>query len=146
MPGGSFKTLPTTETGCWQSVSGGYSHSVGIKKDGTLWAWGRNEYGQLGIGYVDSQSTPKQIGTANSWKKASAGHYHSAAIKADGTLWTWGGNNYGQLGSGVGFMQVTPMQIGAATDWVDVASGDSYVIALNQMEHFGHGDVMIMVN
>ncbi|WP_160139996.1 T9SS type A sorting domain-containing protein [Chryseobacterium sp. c4a] len=130
IPGGSFKTLPTTETGCWQSISGGNSHSVGIKKDGTLWAWGRNEYGQLGIGYTDSQSTPKQIGSANSWKKASAGHYHSAAIKADGTLWTWGDNSYGQLGNGAGYSQATPIQMGTATDWVDVASGDSYVIAL----------------
>lgn len=83
-----------------------------IGKDGTLWMWGNNCYGQLGNGgtgdksYVDEdsgqtvpyQTTPVQV--LEDVAAVALGAKHTAAVKTDGTLWTWGWNWYGQLGSG----------------------------------------------
>lgn len=129
MPGGSFTTLSTTETGCWQSVKSGNSHSIGLKIDGTLWTWGDNINGQLGDGTNTDKLRPVQIGTSN-WTKISAGPSCSAAIRADGTLWTWGHNAYGQLGDGTTIMRNTPAQVGTATDWVNIAIGASHMVAV----------------
>lgn len=84
----------------WVAISAGLGHSLAIKSDGSLWAWGYNEYGQVGNGNTSQQSTPVRIGTDRDWVSVSAGKYHSFAIKADGTLWGWGRNAEGQLGNG----------------------------------------------
>ncbi|MGL6129366.1 RCC1 domain-containing protein, partial [Chryseobacterium artocarpi] len=128
--GGSFTTLPTTETGCWQSVDAGLYHSIGLKVDGTLWAWGDNHYGQLGDGTNSDRNKPTQIGTANNWTKISAGIRYSVGLKSDGTLWTWGSNIKGQLGNGTTTERNIPTQVGTATDWVNVATGDTHTLAL----------------
>ncbi|MCS3531285.1 T9SS type A sorting domain-containing protein [Chryseobacterium sp. JUb7] len=128
--GGSFTTLPTTATGCWQSVSSGYIHSMGLKADGTLWTWGENAQGQMGDGTIVSKKIPTQIGTANNWVKIAAGYLHSVGLKSNGTLWTWGMNSSGQLGDGTITNKTVPTQIGTATDWVSIAAGDNYTVAL----------------
>jgi len=84
----------------WVSVSGGENFSLAIKADGTLWAWGYNNRGQLGISTTTNADTPTQIGTDDNWISIAAGIRHSLAIKADGTLWAWGYNYFGQLGNG----------------------------------------------
>ncbi|WP_353050505.1 T9SS type A sorting domain-containing protein [Chryseobacterium sp. ISL-6] len=130
IPGGSFTTLPTTGTGCWQSASLGLYHSMGLKKDGTLWSWGDNSDGALGDGTTTNRNTPTQVGTAADWVKIVAGVSYSAGIKADGTLWTWGWNYDGQLGDGTKTNRNTPTQVGTATDWVHMATGASHMVAL----------------
>ena len=77
-----------------------YWHSIAVKSDGRLWAWGRNNYGQVGDGTTTDSLSPVQIGSDNKWVMVSAGVYHSLGVKSDGTLWAWGGNEYGQLGLG----------------------------------------------
>ncbi|MCD0478765.1 T9SS type A sorting domain-containing protein [Chryseobacterium sp. LC2016-29] len=128
--GGSFTTLSTNTTGCWKSVSAGYMHSIGLKTDGTLWAWGDNSLGQLGDGTGIGKTTPIQIGTANNWLKIATGAYYTVAIKTDGTLWAWGQNTYGQLGSGSTVGKITPTQIGTETDWASIATGDTHALAI----------------
>ena len=83
---------------CFKQISGGYNHTVAIKHDGTLWAWGDNSYGQLGDGTNVNKTSPKQIGTDNNWSIVNANFHHTVAIKSDGTLWAWGWNSSGQLG------------------------------------------------
>jgi len=83
----------------WESVSAGYAHTVAIKTDGSLWAWGYNEYGQLGDGTNFSKNTPTQIGADYNWVSMFAGRSHTVAIKTDGSLWAWG-ENFGRLGDG----------------------------------------------
>ncbi|MGL6128809.1 hypothetical protein, partial [Chryseobacterium artocarpi] len=58
---------------CWQSLSVGEEHSVGIKTDGSLWAWGANFFGQIGDGTVTMRKSPLRIGTLKDWKIVSAG-------------------------------------------------------------------------
>jgi alpha-tubulin suppressor-like RCC1 family protein len=118
--GGSFTTLPV---GCWLTISAGITHSLGIKTDGTLWAWGNNGYGQLGDGTNITRFTPTQIGTSNDWQEVSAGQYYSVALKINGTLWTWGGYNlFGQLGDGTTNDRNSPLQIGTATNWQSISA------------------------
>jgi alpha-tubulin suppressor-like RCC1 family protein len=86
----------------WLSVSSGSAHTVAIKTDGTMWAWGYNIFGQLGNNSSDSNPhpTPVKVGTDNNWVSASAGGYHTLALKSDGTIWAWGSNSNGQLCNG----------------------------------------------
>jgi alpha-tubulin suppressor-like RCC1 family protein len=82
----------------WASVSNGSNHILAIKTNGTLWAWGRTDLGQLGDGTTTRRNSPVQIGTDSNWKSVSAGNQYTVAVKTDGTVWTWGENHYGSLG------------------------------------------------
>ncbi|VXB27790.1 conserved hypothetical protein [Flavobacterium sp. 9AF] len=128
---GSFTTLQAINSSCWQNISAGEYHSLAIKNDGTLWAWGRNVLYQLGDGTDVTKNIPTQIGTANNWVKVHAGYSSSYGIKADGTLWSWGSNGYGKLGTGNGnYVIDTPTQVGTDTNWLDVSDGWNHTIAL----------------
>lgn len=116
---------------CWQTISAGDYHSLAIKNDGTLWAWGRNTSYEIGDGTDVNRNIPKQIGTANDWVKVHAGYSSSYGIKADGTLWVWGANGSGKLGTGnTNWVIATPTQIGTATNWLSVSDGWYHTIAL----------------
>lgn len=84
-------------------LSTGNYHSLAVSPAGTVWAWGNNDYGQLGTSSTASANSPVQTTAVPAWSdifKVTAGSYHSAAMKSDGSLWTWGYNDYGQLGLG----------------------------------------------
>jgi len=120
----------STSAGCWQIVTAGSSHSLGIKMDGTLWAWGENNLGQLGDGTTTQKTAPNQIGTATDWKKVVAGDQYSIAIKNNGTLWAWGKNSSGELGDATNINRSIPTQIGTATDWSEVNIGVGHTLAI----------------
>jgi len=80
------------------AISAGSSHNLAIKTDGSLWAWGRNDAGELGDGSATDKLSPVKIMT--DVIAASAGSGHNLAIKADGSLWAWGLNDCGQIGDG----------------------------------------------
>ena len=103
----------------WADISTGYN-SIAIKTDGTIWTWGRNAYGALGLGNTSDYSSPKQVGALTNWSKISAGAGWCAAIKTDGTLWTWGQGQSGKLGLGNTTNYSSPMQVGALTNWSSV--------------------------
>ncbi len=115
---------------CFSEIAAGWHHTVAIKADGTLWAWGNNDFGALGNGTTTSVLTPTQIGTANNWAKISAGSAHTVAVKADGTLWAWGLNDEGQLGDGTTINRLSPVQIGTATNWAYIDAGIIHTLAI----------------
>ena len=84
----------------WTQIAGGAAHTLAVRSNGTLWAWGNNSSGELGDGTFTDRHAPKQIGTDTHWRSVAAGWSHSLAIKTDGTLWAWGDNDFGQVGDG----------------------------------------------
>jgi alpha-tubulin suppressor-like RCC1 family protein len=116
----------------WTFVSGSIPKTVhAIKSSGTLWAWGRNSNGELGLGNTTYYSSPKQVGALTTWSKISDCAYGSAAgIKTDGTLWTWGYNNSGQLGLGNLTSYSSPKQVGALTNWSNIVGINKGFLAL----------------
>jgi alpha-tubulin suppressor-like RCC1 family protein len=116
---------------CWKVVSAGMDHTIAVKPDGTLWAWGFNGSGQLGIGNTDEKNSPTQIGTATNWQIVSAGGNHSFAIKTDGTLWGWGDNFWGQVGVGTYGTEIyTPTKIGTSTNWKSISVGLNFTLGI----------------
>jgi len=115
----------------WNVVAAGSAHSLGLQKDGTLWAWGSNLNGQLGVGSAPMEVTPKQVGTATNWS-AIAGSLHSLALKSDGTLWSWGSGGFGELGLGATGDVGVPSQVptGSSATWTAIAAGGSHSLAL----------------
>ena len=121
----------------WKQVFCKSRHTVAIKTDGTLWAWGENNYGQLGDNTTNYYSSPVQtVAGGTNWKQAACGQYHTAAIKTDGTLWTWGSGDSGQLGNNItvfnlaGERRSSPVQtVAGGTNWKQVSCGDYYTAA-----------------
>ena len=109
------------------AVSGGEEHSMAIKNDNTLWAWGANWQGSLGDGTVEGRSIPVKI--MDSVKAISAGRAHSMAIKTDGSLWVWGSNEFGQSGDGSEDYEIyNPVKI---MDGVkEISAGGNHSLAL----------------
>ena len=114
------------------NIACGQAAALAIKTDGTLWGWGYNAQGQLGVGNTTAYSSPVQVGALTTWSKVTMGNnsYHTAAIKTDGTLWAWGHNNNGQLGTNNTTAYSSPVQVGSLTTWLSVVSGGYQMMAL----------------
>src|SRR5690349_19942037 len=90
------------------SVAAGYAHSIALKSDGTVWAWGYNNDGELGNGTTTSSLTPVQVSALSGINAVAVRGYHSLALKSDATIWAWGYNGLGELGDGTTTNRSTP--------------------------------------
>ena len=113
-----------------QDIAAGHSHSLALKSDGTVWAWGKNEYRQLGDGTTTDRSAPVQVGGLSDVKAISSGGQHGLALKSDDTLWAWGKNQFGELGDGTTTNRSTPVQV--LSEVKAVAGGQLYTLALKK--------------
>jgi alpha-tubulin suppressor-like RCC1 family protein len=130
---GTIETPITTFAGGnnWKQVSVGY-HMSAIKTDGTLWTWGGNFNGELGINATTNRSTPvTTFAGGTNWKQVSSGFNSTAAIKTDGTLWTWGANNFLQIGNATTIDISTPVTTFAGgTNWKQVSANIAHMAAI----------------
>lgn len=114
---------------CWKAVSTGADFCLALKTDGTLYSWGHNESGQLGIGSFDDKNIPTRVGEDSDWHSISAGYGFVIALKTNGTLWVWGRNDFG-LGAPSGNITNIPEQVGIDTDWTFINAGGAHSFAI----------------
>lgn len=106
-----YKPVAVLNLGEVKAIIGGWSHSLALRGDGTVWAWGSGITGALGDGSTNRRTTPVQVQGLDSVRIIGAGGSYSLALKNDGTLWSWGNNEYGQLGDGTQANRRLPVQI-----------------------------------
>lgn len=114
----------------WKEVGITVQSTVGLKTDGTLWAWGTDSSGELAQGVsLGGTTTPLQIGSGTTWTSIDGGNNFFVALKSDGTLWAWGLNTASQIGQGATSTPInTPTQIGSSTDWVEARAGATWAL------------------
>ena len=118
----------------WVAVAAGHVHTLVIGNDGNIYAWGDNEYGQLGDGsLVNSDSLVKvDLPGGVTAKQVACGYWHSLALCSDGNVYAWGENNNGQLGNGTTTNSDLPVKVDlpAGSNPVSVYAGWYYSFAL----------------
>ena len=125
------------------AIAGANPHSLALKGDGTVWAWGRNSEGQLGNGTTIDSLVPLQVNGLANGAAIAAGVYHSIALMNDGTVWTWGSNVNGELGDGTFINSPVPVPAGGASYISAIAGGGYHTIAIRQDTVPPTGSVMI---
>lgn len=135
----ALRTVTRSGTGTtWKKVVGTFQSSLGIRSDGTLWAWGDNQAGILGQGYASTtfpSTVPLQVGSSTNWVTlfGSKSGQHAAAIDLNGRLWMWGQNNNGQLAQSTTTFPgavSSPLQVGSLTTWKELALTLNSTVAL----------------
>lgn len=111
-------------------VAAGLCHTVVLKNDGTVWAWGRNDYGQLGDGTAISRPYPLPVQGLTGVTAISAGYHHTLALKNDGTVWAWGSNLSGRLGDGTTNNRKNPVKVSELTGIAAISTGGDHSVAL----------------
>jgi len=120
--------------GDWKHVATSGFHTLGLREDGRVWSWGRNQDGQLGNGTTsyEPSSEPQHVLLEETVRAVSAGSSHSVAIGESGRLWAWGSNLSGQLGLGTASYSHTPVPVGDDTDWRQVAAGHEFTAGIRE--------------
>jgi hypothetical protein len=110
-----------TETN-WTQICANFTHSLALKNDGSLWAWGGNSEGELGDGTTNDRAIPTRIGTARDWRMIVASCARDFGLKKNGTLWVWGlhGTRH----------DLTPRQIAPDTNWLAFSDCGGALMAL----------------
>lgn len=110
---------------------GNQDHFLVFKSDGTVWAWGVNDFGQLGDGTTQRRGTPVQVSNLTGVSAVAVGFGYSVALKSDGTVWTWGLSNAGRLGDGSTSNRLIPAQVSGVNDVTEIAAGaNGHVLVL----------------
>ncbi|MDR0751602.1 MAG: hypothetical protein LBF12_03310 [Christensenellaceae bacterium] len=116
-------------------ISASETHSLYIDPAGSLWAFGYNDYGQLGDNSTTTRTSPVQIKAGTAFTTASAGRFHSMAIDTEGNLWAWGRNGDGQLGDFTQTTRTTPVKIYAKKKFAQVSAGRLHSMAIDVDGH-----------
>lgn len=113
------------------AVSSGDEHALALKGDGTIYAWGKNEFGQLAEATsVTQRTSPTLITSVTTVSAVSAGESFSLALKQNGTISSWGRNNSGQLGVGGTTDSSTPASVSSISTATAIAAGSQHAVAL----------------
>lgn len=159
---------PDTPGTKWAAIDAGYYHTCGIRDNRSMWCWGDNQFGQLGVGTTsgmgDKRLEPAHVGATSDWAQIALGDYHTCGRRMDKSIWCWGSNAYGQLGDGVppsypgdgglvdggldyhcqpGMDAAIPQGINDTQPWWDLTSGNDHTCSLvgdNIMWCWGRND------
>jgi alpha-tubulin suppressor-like RCC1 family protein len=112
------------------AVSSGLGHTVAVKSDGSVWAWGDNTSGQLGNDSPLEYASPVRVPGLTDVAAVAAGHIHTIAVKSDGSVWAWGLGHTGQLGDGTGSNRSSPVKLPGIAGVVSVAAGFGHTVAV----------------
>jgi alpha-tubulin suppressor-like RCC1 family protein len=126
-------------SGTITQVAAGWYHSLALGSDGTVWAWGDNQYGELGDGNFTQSDTPVKLGLSNVTQIA-AGDDWSLALRSDGTVWAWGNNLYNDLGLQVPDVydnSAVPVQVAGLSGITQIAAGQSFGMAVQTTVRLG---------
>jgi alpha-tubulin suppressor-like RCC1 family protein len=121
-----------------KGIAAGYENGYALKEDGTVWAWGDDQHGQLGSNAVADSSVPVQVYGLNGIKAIAGGGMAAYALQQNGTLWAWGDNYYGELGNGSSNgISATPVQVTGlgGLKIVAIAAGYYSAYALDSTGH-----------
>ena len=118
----------------WCQVSSGFAHSLGVRCNGSAWAWGLNTYGRLGDNTIVTRSSPVSVvGGFTNWCQVSAGSLHSLGLRTNGSLWAWGSGALGRLGDNTAVSKSSPVSVvGGFTDWCQVSAAGTHNLAVRQ--------------
>ncbi|WP_224370947.1 RCC1 domain-containing protein [Hyalangium versicolor] len=112
-------------------IAAGYAHSLAARPDGTVWAAGYNNAGQLGDGSWDNRTVPVQVQGLSEAVTMAAGHLHSLVRYSDDTVWAWGTNATGQLGDGSTSSHAVPAQVPALLGGGALETYDQHALAVS---------------
>ena len=118
-------------------VSAGSDFSAGLRSDGTVWLWGANNHGQLGIGTTTDNSVPVQATGLSGIVQISAGSEHMMALASDGTVWTWGRGDNGELGNSTTADSTTPVHLTTLSNIARVVAGTNFSEAVGNIANGG---------
>jgi len=125
------KVQEITHSHDWAKIDAGGWTTYAIKKDGSLWAWGHNDLGQLGDGsniFSHNKATKPIKISDKIWKEISSRNSHVLALQIDDSLWSWGSNVGGCIGNGNTDIQLTPYHIKGK--WLSISAGENFSVAL----------------
>ncbi len=115
------------------AITAGSEHSMALKEDGTVWAWGYGYNGQTGNSSYTYNEVPTKITGLTNIIAIAAGDNHSMALRGDGTVWAWGYNLNGELGKGnINEKNPSPIQVAGLENVVAIAAGSNYSMALKE--------------
>jgi alpha-tubulin suppressor-like RCC1 family protein len=114
----------------WSQVSSGSQHTCAISA-ASVFCWGDNTYGQMGLGWAEGKENRSAVYKLNSVSSISSGATHTCALKSDKTVWCWGSNAYGQIGFGKErSYSAVPQQVLGITTATAVTSGKNHSCAI----------------
>ena len=129
----------------WIEVGAGSNFSFAIRNDGSLWAWGANNLGQLGDGTTLDRLAPVRVSpVGETWLYVDGGQNHSVGINGNNNVYIWGDNSYGQFGDGKSVAQsLTPRYFGN-NQWLKIVAGGDSTAAIYRdgtLWSFGKNDM-----
>ena len=124
------------------AIAAGADHSLALDADGAVWAWGSNQYGQVGsatgkdcggntLNAVACSHTPKRVPGLGTVRAIAAGANHNLAFGTDGAVWAWGWNQSGQLGDGTTTDHLAPVRVPGLANVTAIAAGGGHSLVLD---------------